>query len=124
MKTAWRGITGILAVLVIGVVLGIMLDRAILAHSHGVSHSGQETEHQRNRQQHVSGLEAGPGVSSEQQAHRADPDPGQGHQREAEGPVRQGFQRGDAGWPHRRRVRARTRTNSTRLRMRMAAAMR
>ena len=45
MKIVWRGVTGILAVLIIGVVLGIALDRAILAHSHVDSHSGHEAEH-------------------------------------------------------------------------------
>lgn len=44
MKIVWRGVTGILAVLIIGVVLGIILDRAILAHSQGASLSGHETE--------------------------------------------------------------------------------
>ena len=44
MKIVWRGVTGILAVLIIGVVLGITLDRAILAHSHAASHLDHESE--------------------------------------------------------------------------------
>ena len=44
MKIVWRGVTGILAVLIIGVVLGITLDRAILAHSHAASHGDHESE--------------------------------------------------------------------------------
>ena len=44
MKIVWRGVTGILAVLIIGVVLGITLDRAILAYSHAASHGDHESE--------------------------------------------------------------------------------
>ena len=44
MKIVWRGVTGILAVLIIGVVLGITLDRAILARSHAASHGSHESE--------------------------------------------------------------------------------
>ena len=44
MKIVWRGATGLLAVLIIGVVLGVMLDRAMLAHSHAASHEGHEAE--------------------------------------------------------------------------------
>ncbi len=47
MKIWSRGIIGVLAVLVIGIVLGIVFDRAILAHGHGVSHGGHEAEHRR-----------------------------------------------------------------------------
>ena len=45
MKIGWRGITGMLAVLIIGFVLGIVLDRAMLAHSHAPTHDGHEAEH-------------------------------------------------------------------------------
>ena len=58
----WRGVTGILAVLIIGVVLGIMLDRAILVHSHGASDSGNETE----RRLFVDRLRSDLGLSDEQ----------------------------------------------------------
>jgi Spy/CpxP family protein refolding chaperone len=44
MKIVWRGVTGILAVLIIGVALGITIDRAILAHSHAASHRDHESE--------------------------------------------------------------------------------
>ena len=46
MKIGWRGVSGMLAVLIIGVVLGVVLDRAILvAHSHAGSQDGHEAEH-------------------------------------------------------------------------------
>jgi Spy/CpxP family protein refolding chaperone len=45
MKIGWRGITGMLAVLIIGLVLGIVLDRAMLAHSHAPTDNGREAEH-------------------------------------------------------------------------------
>ena len=46
MKIGWRGVSGMLAVLIIGVVLGVVFDRAILvAHSHAGSQDGHDAEH-------------------------------------------------------------------------------
>jgi len=45
MKIGWRGISGMLAVLIMGLVLGIVLDRVMLARSQATIHNNHEAEH-------------------------------------------------------------------------------
>ena len=45
MMIGWRGISGVFAVLLVGLVLGIVLDRAMLAHSHANTQDGHQAEH-------------------------------------------------------------------------------